>query len=215
MRLHKCILIVMIFALAIGLTSPTLSFACWFTGAANQTECCSVCCEDQQACQQFLSGDRRSSGCSFNWYCLFNPIYCAVTVCEQPGFCPFIPILDDDQTKLDALREIRDTRLLKTDVGKSLVDLYYQHAEEVATILLADEDLLALSANITDEIVERALEVASDGAMIIDRELVESALEVMDLIDDEASPELSRTIRMIQREMKRKKLFRKMGITIN
>ena len=213
MRLHKCFLIGIVFAIAIGLTSPTLSFACWFTGPANQTECCFVCCQDDQACQQYLSGDTRGSGCSFNWYCLFRPGYCAGK-CEEPGFCPFT-VLDDDQAKLDALREIRDTRLLKTDVGKSLVDLYYQHAEEVATILLADEDLLALSANITDEIVERALEAASDGEMIIDRELVESALEVMDLIDDEASPELSRTIRMIQREMKRKKLFRKMGITIN
>jgi len=215
MKIHKIILIGIVFACAIGLTSPQASFACWFTGAANQTECCSVCCEDQQACQQFLSGDRRSSGCSFNWYCLFNPIYCAVTVCEQPGFCPFIPILDDDQTKLDVLREIRDTRLLNTPLGKSLVDLFYQHAGEVTAILRADEDLLALSANITDEIVERALEADSNGEMIIDRELVESASEVMDLISEEAGPELRRTIKMVQREMKRKELFRKLAITIN
>ena len=213
MRLHKCILIVMIFALAIGLTSPTLSFACWFTGAANQTECCFVCCQDDQACQQYLSGDTRGSGCTFNWYCLFRPGYCAGK-CEGPGFCPFT-VLDDDQAKLDALREIRDTRLLKTPLGKSLVNLYYQHAEEVTTILIDDEDLLAIAANITDEILERALEADSDGEMIIDRELLESILEVMDLIDDEAGPELSRSIKMIQREMKRKELFRKLGITIN
>jgi hypothetical protein len=117
--------------------------------------------------------------------------------------------------KLDALREIRDTRLLKTDVGESLVDLFYQHAGQVTAILLGDEDLLAITANITDEIVERALEADSNGAMIIDRELVESALEVMDLIDDEPIPELSRAIKMVQREMKRKELFRKLGITIN
>jgi hypothetical protein len=129
--------------------------------------------------------------------------------------CPFGYLLDDDQTRLDVLRQIRDTRLLKTPLGKSLVELYYQHAEEVSSILIDDEDLLAIAANITDEIVESALEAESDGEMIIDRELVESALEVMDLIDDKASPELSRTIRMIQREMKRKKLFKKMGITIN
>jgi len=215
MKVHKVILMGIVFLLAIGLTSPEGSFACWFTGQENTYECCTVCCQDQQACQQFLSGDTRGSGCRFNWYCLFNPIYCAVTVCEQPGFCPFITILDDDQTKLDVLRQIRDTRLLKTDVGVSLVELYYQHAEEVTTILIHDEDLLAIAANITDEIVESALEAESDGEMIIDRELVESALEVMDLIDDKASPELSRTIQMIQREMIRKKLFRKMGITIN
>ena len=105
--------------------------------------------------------------------------------------------------------------MLKTDVGESLVDLYYQHAEEVTGILRADEDLLAITANITDEIVERTLEADSDEGMIIDRELLESILEVMDLISDEAGPELSRSIKMIQREMKRKELFRKLGITIN
>jgi hypothetical protein len=113
------------------------------------------------------------------------------------------------------LREIRDTRLLNTPLGKSLVDLFYQHAGEVTAILRADEDLLALSANITDEIVGRALEADSNGEMIIDRELVESASEVMDLISEEAGPELRRTIKMVQREMKRKELFRKLAITIN
>jgi len=160
------------------------------------------------------SSVRSWGGCRFNWYCMVNPVYCS-NICLQMEVCPFGYLLDDDQTKLDVLRQIRDTRLLKTPLGKSLVELYYQHAEEVSTILIDDEDLLAIAANITDEIVESALEAESDGEMIIDRELIESALEVMDLIDDKASPELSRTIRMIQREMKRKKLFRKMGITIN
>jgi len=160
------------------------------------------------------SSVRSWGGCRFNWYCMVNPVYCS-NICLQMEVCPFGYLLDDDQTKLDVLRQIRDTRLLKTPLGKSLVELYYQHAEEVSTILIDDEDLLAIAANITDEIVESALEAESDGEMIIDRELIESALEVMDLIDDKASPELSRTIRMIQREMKGKKLFRKMGITIN
>ena len=72
MRLHKCILIGIVFALAIGLTSPHVSYACWFTGAANQTECCFVCCPNEQACQQHLSGNPWTSGCRFNFYCQTN-----------------------------------------------------------------------------------------------------------------------------------------------
>jgi hypothetical protein len=45
----------MVFALAIGLTSPTVSFACWFTGE-NTYECCMVCCQDAEACGDHLSG---------------------------------------------------------------------------------------------------------------------------------------------------------------
>ena len=216
MSVHKCFLIGIVFALAVGLTSPHVSFACWFTGAENTVECCTVCCQDAEVCQDYLSGEKSlfQSGCSFNFYCLVNPVYCSRS-CLEMDVCPFGLILEGDQSKLDALRKIRDTRLLKTDVGESLVGLFYQHAGEVTDILRADEDLLAIAANITDEIVERALEADSDGEMIIDPELVESAIEVMDLIDEEASPALSKTIKMVQREMKRKILFRKMGITID
>ena len=215
MRLHKCIFIGIVSVCAIGLAFPQASFGCWFTGEYTY-ECCTACCLDATACASFRNeGDRTQ--CTYNWYCVVNPFYCFVTVCpaKEGEFCPFRYTVEDDQTKLDVLREMRDTRLLKTALGKSLVDLYYQHAEEVTAILIDDEDLLALSANITDEIVERALEADSDGEMIIDLELVESALEVMDLIDEGASPELSRTIQMVQRELKRRELFRKMGITVD
>ena len=124
-------------------------------------------------------------------------------------------IINGDQTKLDVLRGIRDTRLLKTAVGKSLVELFYQHAEEVTAILRADEDLLAITANITDEIVERALAPSSNEKMVIDQELVMSMLEVSNLIAEEAGPELSRTIQMINSEIEKKELFEKLDITIN
>jgi hypothetical protein len=129
--------------------------------------------------------------------------------------CPFGYVLDDDQTKLDVLREIRDTRLLKTALGKSLVDLYYYHAEEVLTILLSDEDLLAITANITDAIVENSQEVTGSEVMVIDGALLESIVEVADLIDQEASPELKKTIQMLKRVIKKKVLFRKLGIAID
>lgn len=213
MKIDKIIFIGIVFAVAIGLTSPHVSFACWFTGE-NTYECCTVCCQDADVCQGYLSGDGLfQSGCRFNWYCMVNPVYCS-NICLQMEVCPFGIILDDDQTKLDVLREIRDTRFLTTDVGKSLVDLYYHHAGEVTAILRGDEDLLAITANITDEIVDRALEADSHEEMIIDRELVESGLEVTDVIADEAGPELKKTIRMLQRQIKRKVLLGKLGITI-
>ena len=215
MKAHNVFLLGIVFTLAIGLAFPKVSIACWFTGE-NTYECCTFCCQDEQACYQFLHGDRRTSGCTFNYYCLVNPFYCFVTVCaDRLDICPFRPILNDDPAKLDVLREIRDTRLFKTDLGESLVDLFYQQAGEVTAILRADDDLLVLSANITDEIVERALEADGDEEIIIDRELVESALKVMDVISEEAGPELRRTIRLLQREMKRKEFFSKLGITIS
>jgi len=215
MKIHIIILIGIVFAFAIGLASAKVSFACVGTGEYTY-ECCTACCLNETECRA-LRNEGVSDQCTFNLFCVVNPFYCFVTVCpaREDQVCPFRYTLDDDQTKLDVLREIRDARLLKTPLGKSLVDLYYQHAGEVTAILLADEDLLAITANITDEIVERALEADSDEAMIIDQELVQSFLEVADLINEEAGPELSRTIKMIQREMERKELFRKLGITLN
>jgi len=214
MRLHKCILIGVVLSCAVSLASPQLSFACWFTGE-NTYECCMVCCQDSETCQDYLSGDGlRATGCSFNFYCLWNPVYCSRS-CLEMEVCPFGLILDDDQSKLDVLREIRDTRLLNTPLGESLVDLYYYHAEEVLTILLSDEDLLAITANITDAIVENAQEVTGSEVMVIDGALLESIVEVADLVDQEASLELKKTLQMLRRAIKKKVMFRKLGIAIN
>ena len=66
-----------------------------------------------------------------------------------------------------------------------------------------------------NEIVEKALSLNNNEKVSIDRDLIESILEVADLISEEASPELRRGIKKVKRAIRRGNIFRQLGITIN
>jgi hypothetical protein len=68
--------------------------------------------------------------------------------------CPSGVALNNDKTKLEVLKETRDTRLTRTALGQSLIDLYYKHYEEISDILLTDRDLQIITANVVNEIVQ-------------------------------------------------------------
>ena len=171
-----------------------MSFACW-TLPQYQYECGILCCTLPDCEGNYF----------FNFYCLFRPFYC----------CGAATALDNDETKLDVLRETRDARLASTVLGRSLIDLYYENTAEISAILLDDEELLEKAANVVNEIVEKALLLNNDEAVSVNQEFVRDFLELADLVNENASPGLKRAIKRVRREIKRKELFRKLGITIN
>jgi len=81
--------------------------------------------------------------------------------------------------------------------------------------LLTDRDLQIIVANVVNEIVEKALSLNNNEKVSIDRDLIESILEIADLINEEASPELRRGIKKLKRAIRRGNIFRQLGITIN
>jgi len=80
--------------------------------------------------------------------------------------------------------------------------------------LLTDRDLQIITANVVNEIVEKALSLNNNEKVNIDRSLVKSILEVANLINKNASPNLRRAIKKIKKEIKRGDIFRKLGMTI-
>ena len=99
-------------------------------------------------------------------------------------------------------------------LGASLTDLYYEHAEEVSEMLMNDQGLKMVTANLVEEIVEKADTLNSSGTVRIDRELVESILDLADKIAAHASPELKRAIAKVKKEIKKEYIFEQMGVTI-
>ena len=169
--------------------------------------CCSlaypICCSP-----------RDGSGCcdADQPYCCPDD-YCYKDQKDCP--CPSGLVLNNDKTKLEVLRDTRDTRLTRTALGQSLIDLYYKHTGEISSILLADEELQKITANAVNEIAEKALSLNSNGRVSIDNNLIESVLEIADLISEDASPELRRGINKVKRVIRRRNIFRHLGITIN
>ena len=168
------------------------------------------CCpEDYPVCCSPIEGrgccDAEYPFCCADGYCYQDPRDCP---------CPSGLVLNNDETKLDVLRETRDTRLTRTALGRSLVDLYYQHSAEISAILLADSDLQIMATTVVNEIVEKALSLNNNETVNMDRALVKRILEVASLINKNASPHLRRAILKVKKEIKRETIFRKLGMTV-
>jgi hypothetical protein len=152
-------------------------------------------------------------GIYIDFCCYTNYPVCGTGVNEGYCYkCPARGTLTDDETKLAILREMRDERMASTALGSSLIDIYYENADEISDILLANEDLKLMTANVVNEIVEKAALLNSDGKVSIDQGLVEGILEVADAINAEASPGLKRDIKKVKREIRKGTIFRQLGI---
>ena len=125
--------------------------------------------------------------------------------------CPSAVALDDAAGALDILREMRDARMAGSCQGRSLIDLYYEHAEEVSGILNADQELKMVAHSVLGEIVENAAALNTRGEVGINQELVEDILALADTIDAYASPELKRAINRVRKEIEKGSIFEQMG----
>lgn len=144
--------------------------------------------------------------CCSDGYCYTDPQDC------RP--CPIGLVLNNNTTKLEVLRETRDTRLTRTALGQSLIDLYYKHSEEISDILLTDGDLQIIAVNVVNEIVEKAWLLNNNETVDIDRGLVKSIVAVANLINENASPNLRVAIKKIKKEIKRGTIFKQLGMTV-
>ena len=168
------------------------------------------CSENYPICCSPIEG----GGCCDAEY----PICCSDDYCyKDQRDCPSCPsgvALNNDKTKLEVLRETRDTRLTRTALGQSLIDLYYKHSEEISDILRTDIELQILAGTVVNEMAEKALLLNNNEKVKIDRGLIKSILEVAHLINNNASPNLRRAIKKVRKEINRGTIFRQLGMTI-
>ena len=151
--------------------------------------------------------------CGNGYCCSLAYPFCLYGVDE--GYCSQCPAgaaLNNDDVKLGVLREMRDTRMASATLGRSFISLYYEHAEEISDIMLADEKLLTVVANVLNEIVEKAALLNNNEVVSIDQKLIENILGAADAINKNASPDLKMTIENAKEEIKKGDIFRQLGI---
>ena len=141
--------------------------------------------------------------------CLYGP---SKGKCTQ---CGASLALNNDETKLNALRTMRDSRMTSTVLGKFLISLYYEHTNEISAILLADEYLQAIAADVVEELAEKTVLLNHNEEAGIDQELVDSILDLADLINENASPNLRKAIKRVKKTIKKGTIFKQLGITIS
>ena len=202
MKAKKITLMVIIFSCVTCVFLFQGAQACW-TPEPYSFECGFKCCT-QRICN--APGERYECfDCKFNPYCVVNPFYCCVSGLAVCG----------DMAKLDVLREMRDIRMARTALGRSLIKLYYKHSLELTSILLSDEELLSFVTPVVNDIVEKAIAYNKYEKVSFDREQIEDILKVADLFNDKASPELKTAIKRVRKQIKSGYIFRNFGITVN
>lgn len=195
MKAQKINIIVLAFTCVTCLILCSETYACWTSLPDPQYKCGFSCCTELNC----------AGVCQFNLYCLVNPFYC----------CFATTALNNDQTKLDVLRQMRDLRMARTAFGRSVIKLYYKHSLELTSILLSDEELLSIVTPVANEIVEKAVAFNNHEKVIINNALIEDILNVADLINEKASPELKAAIQRVKKQIKSGYIFRNFGITVD
>jgi len=128
--------------------------------------------------------------------------------------CAVAQVLGDrNQQKINILRSFRDKRLGQS--GK-LVRQYYDHSKEISEILSSDSTLSSLFTKLTAEItpqIETGLE--TDNNIILTKAQYQRTVSVMNGIQSQASPKLSRVISSLIKRVESGNLLKKAGITIS
>ncbi len=126
----------------------------------------------------------------------------------EPVDCPARVATGNDKSKLDVLRKFRDLKMDNTDMGKNLIALYYEHAEEISGMLLADEGLKKMTAEVISRIVEKPGSYNKEFS--VDNKTVADILNIADLIKTNASPALKQAIEDIKEAVDSDIIFNKL-----
>ena len=150
----------------------------------------------------------------FSGCCTEEYPYCGRTKCykSQP-ICPMVLIFDGDEETINTLRRFRDRVLYKTSAGRASSDLYYRHAPELISIMLAQPDVREAARKVITDMLP-AIEASLEGkAVTIDRAAGIVINNLFDRFAQEAKPELRETIQALQSEFNNGMLLKELGLT--
>ncbi|HEU4388290.1 MAG TPA: SBBP repeat-containing protein, partial [Blastocatellia bacterium] len=120
----------------------------------------------------------------------------------------------DADTKLEAMRSFRDSKLAKSNRGRSYSQLYYTHSGELVRMMMFSPMMAVRS----QEMIERYLPVMRDLTEGRDVVLTEGDLEEIDgflgYIGTNASSQLKDTIANLRDDLRNVDVHREFGVTI-
>ena len=134
------------------------------------------------------------------------------TTTTTARICPIEQLSDGDQGKLSLVRQYRDTLLRKTPTGRAYVKLFYRHALEVTAILAKNSSITAEAKNILNTMLPEVDAAVQGKAVTISQAQSDGIISVLNAIENEASPDLKRSIQRIKRDLRQKSVLGKMGI---
>ncbi len=108
-------------------------------------------------------------------------------------------ILGDDSDEANILRDFRDEVLSGKETGQEMVNLYYQHAEEISSIIFKNPDIRAETKRLLSGIIPVITEILNGENVSIKSDLKKEIDMLCDDIREKAGPELKEVIEKVQK----------------
>jgi hypothetical protein len=114
--------------------------------------------------------------------------------------CPASILLTDDAS-LNLLRLFRDTVLAKSAQGKKYIDLYYQHAAEVSSLIDSDVSIKQTATALLKELLPSIQSMIQGNRLFIPKHRENSIESLLNLFTTKASAGLKTTIAKVKRDI--------------
>lgn len=134
------------------------------------------------------------------------------TVSDEDSGCLTSDILGKDTNEVNLIRDFRDEVLRNSPVGEELIELYYQHTAELASIMIRNRDI---RSSIQSLIISSlpAIEAAIENRRItISHDVIQLLYKTCDAISGEANSDLAEAIEMLQNKFNQGNLLSELGI---
>jgi hypothetical protein len=118
------------------------------------------------------------------------------------GFCPAALALKDTPDHVNLLRTFREKLLGQPELKKRYVDLYYDHAFEIARLMIADPRLRERTRDTVELMIPAARAFLRGDGVPLPPECLEAALALLGDFETRASSELSIALQELKDEIR-------------
>ncbi len=118
------------------------------------------------------------------------------------GFCPIALALKDTPGHVNLLRTFREKLLGQPELKKRDVDLYYDHAFEIARLMIADPRLRERTRDTVEKMIPAVRAFLRGDRMPLPPECLEAALALLGDFETRASSELSIALQELKDEIR-------------
>jgi hypothetical protein len=140
-------------------------------------------------------------------------IYGTLFQAPQQSQCPATALLGEGNS-LNLLRRFRDTVLSRSDATKNYSSLYYEHAQEVSAMLVADKSIRAQALEIIAEGMPVIRTLVQGNKVLLNRGLIRKIDDLLAKMSENASDSLKPALAAVRADIREKKIFTQGGCII-
>jgi C1A family cysteine protease len=122
---------------------------------------------------------------------------------------------EHEEKPLSLLRRFRDTVLVRNHAGNEWVKLLYKNSEEIASVLMENPTLVTEAGEVINELLPGVRTLLESGMMELSEDESEHIQSFLSQFEIKASPQLRLALRKAKKAMRKGKLFKQLGVTIN